>query len=75
MTVDNSKMKKESYIPIKVRKQIRNDKIKTLYRKGFSMDEICMTEGVSKTTVFFAINGRSKKKLTKISKINNKNNN
>lgn len=64
-------MKKENYIPIKVRKQLRNDKIKTLYKKGFSMDEICMAEGVSKTTVFFAINGRSSKKTKKASKINN----
>jgi hypothetical protein len=53
-------------IPIKERIKMRNRKIKMLYRYGFSMDEVCgemkkLGYNVSKTTVFFAINGRSKK--------------
>ena len=45
---------------------MRNRKIKMLYRYGFSMDEVCgemkkLGYNVSKTTVFFAVNGRSKK--------------
>lgn len=52
-------------IPVKVRRKLRDRKIRSLSKSGFSMDEICkvMSElgmGVSKTTVFFAVNGRSK---------------
>lgn len=53
---------KEIRLPIKVRKELRDKEIKALYRKGFSMNEICAIQNVSKTTVFFAINGRAKKK-------------
>jgi len=57
-------------IPIKERIKMRNRKIKMLYRYGFSMDEVCgemkkLGYNVSKTTVFFAINGRSRKTIEK----------
>lgn len=59
-------------IPIKKRRDARDRIIRTLYNKGkgLSMDEICVEmqrlgQGVSKTTVFFAINGRSTKKMNK----------
>lgn len=57
-------------IPLKERRKIRDRKIRALYRLGYSMDEICsemrtLGQGVSKTTVFFAINGRSKKSAEK----------
>lgn len=53
-------------IPIKERIKMRNKKIKAFYKVGFSMDEICgqmqkIGYNVSKTTVFFALNGRSTK--------------
>lgn len=53
-------------IPLKKRREIRNRQIKSFYRSGFSMDEVVaqmkrIGHGVSKTTVFFVINGRSKK--------------
>lgn len=59
-------MLKNQTIPIKERIKMRNRKIKMLYRYGFSMDEVCgemkkLGYNVSKTTVFFAVNGRSKK--------------
>lgn len=45
---------------------MRNKKIKAFYKLGFSMEEVCremqkLGYNVSKTTVFFALNGRSKK--------------
>lgn len=50
----------------KERVQRRNKKIKMFYKLGYSMDEVCaemnkLGYSVSKTTVFFAINGRSTK--------------
>lgn len=66
-------MKRDIRLPIKVRKQLRNQEIKALYRKGYSMDEICAIQSVSKTTVFFAIKGRSKKGSAEKIKNNNKN--
>lgn len=53
-------------IPIKDRVKMRNKKIKAFYKLGYSMDEVCVEMkkigyAVSKTTVFFALNGRSKK--------------
>lgn len=59
-------------IPRKERIKIRNKRIKALYRAGFSMAEICADQNVSKTTVFFAIKGRSKKKSAEKIKNNNK---
>lgn len=58
------------YIPVKDRMRIRNKQIVGLYRSGLSMDEVVkamsrLGYGVSKTTVFFAINGRSKKSAKK----------
>lgn len=59
---------KNTIISSKERRKIRDQKIRALYRKGrgYSMDEIVLIMkkegkgvGVSKTTVFFAINGRS----------------
>lgn len=55
----------------------RNKKIKAIYRAGrqiygdsYTIDSVCAEmklrgESVSRTTVFFAINGRSKKKVEK----------
>lgn len=45
---------------------MRNKKIKEFYKLGYSMDEVCVEMkkigySVSKTTVFFALNGRSTK--------------
>lgn len=37
------------------------NKIRALYRAGLSMDAICRVTNSSKTTVFFAIKGRSNK--------------
>lgn len=45
----------------------RDRKIVALHRAGCSMNEICRIEHVSKTTVFFAINGRSKKGVARTS--------
>ena len=50
-------------IPIKDRVKMRNKKIKTFYKLGYSMAEVCkemkkLGYSVSITTVFFAINGR-----------------
>ena len=55
----------------KYRKEQKNKEIKALYRKGYSMNEICAIQSVSKTTVFFAINGRSKKRSAEKLKIKN----
>lgn len=54
-------------IPAKERVKLRTKKIRALYGIGYSMDQICeemkkLGQGVSKTTVFFAIKGRNKKK-------------
>lgn len=53
-------------IPVKDRVKLRNNKIKAFYKLGYSMDEVCgemkkIGYLVSKTTVFFALNGRSNK--------------
>lgn len=58
--------KRQDSIPIKERIKMRNKKIKAFYKIGYSMDEVCIEMkklgySVSKTTVFFALNGRSKK--------------
>lgn len=60
-------MDKETNIPMKERikkaREARDKKIRKLYFiDEFSMDEICIQEGHSKTTVFFAIKGRSSAK-------------
>ena len=55
-TVDNLKPIRK---PVSERVKIRTKKIRSLYRAGYSMDEICKMESHSKTTVFFAIKGRS----------------
>lgn len=56
------KTEKEEFIPLKVRKRLRDKRIRKLYFiDQLSMNEICKQEGHSKTTVFFAINGRSSK--------------
>lgn len=46
-------------------KELRNKEIRALYRIGYTMAEICKKVNVSKTTVFFAINGRGPKKAVK----------
>lgn len=61
-------------IPVKVRKEMRDRKIRALYNsqpKGSRSMELVVKEmqrlgySVSKTTVFFAIKGRSKKSSKK----------
>lgn len=65
-------------IPVKDRKYLRDQVIRRLYNKGNgrTMDEIVQiskqnpelfysSSGLSKSTVFFAINGRPKKKVIK----------
>ena len=59
MTTESEQL---NIVPLKERIKIRNKKIKDLYKIGYSGDEICEMTKLSKTTVFFAINGRSKKK-------------
>ena len=39
-------------------KIIRDKEVRALYRIGYTMNEISKKMGVSKTTVFFAINNR-----------------
>ena len=50
-------------IPNKDKKAILYKKIKDLRKLGWSMDEIVELLSVSKSTVFFAISGRAKRKL------------
>ncbi len=53
-------------IPAQELKERRDKKIKQLFKEGYSMKEICSIVGCSKTTVFFAIKGRAKKKVVKV---------
>lgn len=55
--MDVDKRKVDRIIPLKEQRRLRNARIKSLYRQGHSMDDICRVLNVSKTTVFFAING------------------
>ena len=64
--MDNN-LEKPIKVRIRERQDLRNKRIRGLYRAGYSMNEICKIEKHSKTTVYFAINGGRK--------INNKNNN
>lgn len=59
-------------IPSSERKLLRNARIRALWAikdsngdRKYTQDEICKIENVSKTTVFFAIRGRSKKIVEK----------
>lgn len=52
-------------LPPKVDKEIQNNRIRVLYKNGYNMDQICRMEKCSKTKVFFAIRGRSKKIVVK----------
>lgn len=70
-TVDNPK-----YLPAKVRRDIRNKAIIALSKKGYSITEICthmatLGESISRTTVFFALNGRWSKKAAERRKVRN----
>ena len=56
---------KNLILPVKVKKAIRNAKIRELYKAGYTLEDICKTEKVSKTTAFFAVRGRSKKAVEK----------
>jgi orotate phosphoribosyltransferase-like protein len=49
----------------KDKKVIMEKRTRDLYKLGWSMDEISKMLNISKTTVFFAIRGRSKKKKLK----------
>ena len=66
----NKKIKNmhEKRIPSKERKRLKIKRIVSLYKEGYSMDQICMTENASKTTVFFAINPGRRKKGKNINK-------
>lgn len=59
-TVDN-KNKVDKVIPLKEQRRIRDARIRALSKSGYSMNEICRVLNVSKTTVFFAVNGKKKK--------------
>jgi len=52
-------------VPIKERIKIRNKKIKDLSKIGYCLDEICAMTKLSRTAVFYAIRGRSKKPAVK----------
>jgi len=59
------KTSKEKYIervPLKEVRELQFKKIRELYRSKWSYEEICKFMNVSKTTVFFAVRGRPKKK-------------
>ena len=60
--MNNEKHVDNQTIPLKELKKLRNKKIVALYRSGFSMDEVAREMQISKTTVFFAVNGRWTKK-------------
>lgn len=67
MSVDNTP-NGGPIIPRREKNRIRDKRIRGLYREGLSMDEVVLEMrrfgyGVSKTTVFFAINGRYSKKV------------
>ena len=50
-------------VPYKIRREIRDKEIRALYKTGnYSYDDIAHKVGVSKSTIFFAINGRWTKK-------------
>lgn len=52
-------------LPIKERVELRNKKIRDLHRLNYSTEEISSILNVSRTTIFFVINGRTKKKKIK----------
>ncbi len=61
-------------LPYKERVRIKYRKIRALYRMGYSYEEVVremreLGESVSKTTVFFAVNGRATKKKVEMQKI------
>jgi hypothetical protein len=63
MEKDKDKHVDKTFIPLKERKKIRDKQIVALYKSGLSMAEVVIAMSklgysVSKTTVFFAINGR-----------------
>lgn len=63
MQEDKSLPVDNSFIPVKERIRIRNKQIIALYKSGLSMGDVVtamlkLGYNVSKTTVFFAINGR-----------------
>ena len=47
----------------KEQKEIRNKRIREFYKMDYTMEQICKIVGCSKTTVFYAIKGRAKKKM------------
>ena len=49
-------------------RKVINQKICDLYNLSYSMNEICEMLSVSKTTVFLAVNGRTRKSNKKINK-------
>jgi len=70
-TVDNS------FIPVKERIKIRNRQIVALYKAKMSIDDVCsamlkLGYQVSRTTVFFAINGRWTKEAKERRQIRNR---
>jgi hypothetical protein len=56
-------------LPPAVSRDIKYARIRVLWNGGkdphYSMEQICRMENCSKTTVFFAIRGRSKKRVAK----------
>lgn len=51
-------------VPPAEQRRLRDRKIRALHAGGYSMNQICTALKCSKTTVFFAINGRRPKKPT-----------
>lgn len=72
MAVENP-TKMNFIIPPKERKRLLYREIKALYKIGYTMEQISLKLNVSKTTVFFAVKGRSKKSVVSRNKNNNKN--
>ena len=61
LSVDNQE------IPSKIKRKLERDlkvkRIRALFKMGWSMEDICVKERCSKTTVFYAVNkGRNKNK-------------
>lgn len=59
MIVDKPETPKR--IPLAEQKRLRDSRIRAMYSKGISLDEICNVLHVSKTTAFFAVNSKEKK--------------
>ncbi len=63
--VDNRSIR--GIVPLKEKRRIRTLRVRSLHLKGYSMDQICEMEKMSKRDVYLAVNAtRFKKKPAKI---------